>query len=233
MGGIGACGVLGVALQALALGAHLYSVHCSSCHGAALQGSVRAPALTRTDAAMVDFMLRTGRMPSQDVREQQMRKPPQLPGDQIDAIVAFVRSRSTGQAWVASPAPLPSPLPTSVLVAGREVYEENCEQCHAATGRGGAATAYHDIAPSIVDDDANVVMEAVREGPDVMPRFGAHVIDDRSLRDLTAYVHYLQTAHYDPGGEPLKNWGPVSEGLAAWVLGIGFLVLFVRRIGET
>jgi ubiquinol-cytochrome c reductase cytochrome c subunit len=74
--------------------------------------------------------------------------------------------------------------------------------------------------------------DAVRYGPDVMPRFGPNVIDQRHLDDLASYVWYLQHAKYNPGGLQLANWGPVSEGFMAWTFGIGLLVLLARRIGS-
>jgi ubiquinol-cytochrome c reductase cytochrome c subunit len=77
------------------------------------------------------------------------------------------------------------------------------------------------------------IAEAVRTGPDVMPRFGPKIIDDAALGDVITYVNYLQHAKYNPGGMQLANLGPVPEGFIAWVVGIGLLVLFVRRIGTT
>jgi ubiquinol-cytochrome c reductase cytochrome c subunit len=69
-------------------------------------------------------------------------------------------------------------------------------------------------------------------GPDVMPRFGPKVIDDAALGDVIAYVQYLQRFPYNPGGLQLANLGPVAEGFIGWTVGIGLLVLFVRRIGS-
>lgn len=214
------------------LGRHLYAVHCISCHGSNLQGSLRAPALITTDAAMVDFQLRTGRMPAQGPYEQEYQKPPQLPGDQIRALEAYISSRSSGSKDVPQPSPVPSSVPRTALIAGREVYEEQCEQCHAATARGEAAVAYRDVAPSLMDTTPATIQEAVREGPAPMPVFGKHVVTDEQLAELTAYVHYLQTADYNPGGLQLANWGPVSEGFVAWIAGIGALMFLARRIGE-
>ena len=111
------------------------------------------------------------------------------------------------------------------------MFAENCEQCHGATGSGSGAVGYRNVAPSILDDSPVEIAEAVREGPDVMPVFGPRVIDDKSLDDAIAYVGYLRTAQYNPGGLQLANLGPAAEGFAAWVLGMSFLVLLARRIG--
>lgn len=213
-----------------ASGRDLYDVHCSTCHGSNLQGSMRAPALINTDKAMVDFMLRTGRMPSQDTWEQQWRKDAQLTAGQIDALENYIASRSSGGKTIVVPPPPPEG--PAALSRGRAIYEENCQQCHAAGGFGNGAVGFHDVAPSILHDDDKELVEAVREGPDVMPRFGTGVIDDAALADLIVYVRHLEKAPDNPGGAAMENWGPVSEGLAAWLAGIGVLVLVARRIGE-
>ncbi len=221
-------------IAAIALGAHLYAVHCSSCHGAHMEGTVQAPSLRAVDAALVDFELRTGRMPTQGPYEQEYDATPQLNREQIAAIVAFVASKSSGErsAGAVLPPPQQGGAASAPVRAGRETFEENCEQCHSATGRGDGATAYRDVAPELMNADATTIAEAVREGPGVMPKFGTRVVDDRQLAELTAYIGYLQHGHYNPGGLQLANWGPVSEGFIAWVFGLGLLLLFTRRIGE-
>ncbi len=214
------------------LGRQLFSVHCVSCHGVNLQGSIRAPSLLNVNRAMVDFQLRTGRMPTQAPFEQEFHHPPQFPPDQIAAIEAYIDSKSSGSKTLPQVSPPPA-ASNALLRHGREIYEENCEQCHASTGGGDGATGYQNVAPELMDVDAQTIADAVREGPDVMPKFGAHVLSDDDLRAVQAYVKYLQTADYNPGGLQLANWGPVSEGFVAWAFGITALLLFIRRIGDT
>jgi ubiquinol-cytochrome c reductase cytochrome c subunit len=84
-----------------------------------------------------------------------------------------------------------------------------------------------------MDSTPRQVIEAVRMGPDVMPKFGPSIISDSDLNDLVAYVEFLKHGEYNPGGLQLANWGPVPEGFVAWTVGIGLLLLFVRRIGTT
>jgi ubiquinol-cytochrome c reductase cytochrome c subunit len=170
-------------------------------------------------------------MPASIPFEQEERKTPIFTAPQIAQLMAFVMSRSRGDKSLPQPQVMSAP-DSGVLKNGRAVYAENCEHCHAATGHGDAV-GYQDVAPELMDSTPIEIAEAVRMGPDVMPRFGAKIIDDRSLNDLIAYVQFLQRGQYNPGGLQLANWGPVPEGFFAWVAGLGLLVLLVRRIGST
>lgn len=209
-------------------GAHLFNTRCTSCHGMNLQGTAQGPPLIGIDIQNVDFELRTGRMPAAVPFQQEMHKLPYFPPQQVRDIVSYVMSKSVGNKVLPT---VTLRSDTESIKSGRQVYEENCEQCHAATGHGNAVD-YADVAPSLMDSTPQDLADAVRYGPDVMPRFGPNVIDQRHLDDLASYVWYLQHAKYNPGGLQLANWGPVSEGFIAWTFGIGLLVLLVRRIGS-
>lgn len=213
-------------------GERLFNVHCSSCHGLSLQGTAQAPPLINTDAEDVDFMLRTGRMPAEIPFEEEFHKPPRFNAQQFEDIVDYVSSKSSGSKMLpVVNAPDFTQAPPKMLQRGRQVFEENCEQCHAATGRGDGV-GYEDVAPELTDATPEEIAEAVRMGPDVMPVFGKNIIPDHDLDALITYVGYLQRGKYNPGGLQLANWGPVSEGFMAWTFGIGLLVLLVRRIGS-
>lgn len=211
-------------------GKALYQTRCASCHGLSLEGGSQAPPLLDVDAGMVDFMLRTGRMPTMVPWEQEFHHRPQFTPPQIAAIEDYVMSRSRGDKTLPSSTVPPAGYG---LRKGREIFEANCQQCHGATGHGDGAVGYRNVAPSIVDDSPLEIAEAVREGPDVMPKFGPKILDDAGLGNLIAYITYLQRAQYNPGGLQLANLGPVAEGFIGWVFGMGLLVLFVRRIGDT
>ena len=202
----------------------LFQTRCSSCHGLNLQGGPQAPPLVNVDAADVDFMLQTGRMPAERPWEQELRKPPSFTHKQISELVAYVMSKSNGDQS------LPKIHGGGDLRSGRVVFQENCAQCHSATGKGNNV-GYRNIAPSMMDSTPLEIAEAVRTGPDVMPKFGPRVIDQRHLDDLLAYVRWLQTANYNAGGFALSNWGPISEGFIAWVIGAAALVFLARRLG--
>jgi ubiquinol-cytochrome c reductase cytochrome c subunit len=220
--------VLHASARDLQEGKRLFETRCTSCHGANMQGTAQGPPLIGVDVQDVDFELRTGRMPAPVPFEQEMHKLPYFPPQQVRDIVSYVMSKSDGNKI------LPAVRlynDAGSLRTGREVYEENCEQCHAATGHGNSV-GYADVAPSLMEATPQDLADALRFGPDVMPKFGPNVIDQRHLDDLASYVWYLQHAKYNPGGLQLANWGPVSEGFVAWTFGMGLLVLLARRIGS-
>jgi len=211
------------------VGRRLFNIHCTTCHGMNLQGTAHGPPLIGIGIQAVDFQLRTGRMPAAAPWEQEMRKAPFFSPRQIQDIETYVMSRSAGNTVLPT---VTIRSDTESLRRGRQVWEENCEQCHAATGAGNSVD-YSDVAPSLMDETPQEIADAVRDGPDVMPKFGPNVIDQRDLDDLASYISFLQHAKYNPGGLQLANWGPVSEGFMAWVFGMGLLVLLIRRIGTT
>src|SRR5581483_7925148 len=150
-------------------GEALYRTKCSSCHGLNLQGGPQAPPLINVDAADVDFMLQTGRMPAEAPWVQEFDKAPDFTHEQMTALVTYVMSRSSGDKS------LPTFSSNGDIRSGRSVYAENCEQCHSATGRGNNV-GYRNEAPSIMESTPLEVAEAVRTGPDVMPKFGPGTI---------------------------------------------------------
>ena len=62
-------------------------------------------------------------------------------------------------------------------------------------------------------------------GPQQMPVFSDSVLKPDEKRDIIAYVRSLQEQP-KYGGTTLGSLGPVSEGLAGWLVGIGGLVGF-------
>ena len=75
------------------------------------------------------------------------------------------------------------------------------------------------------------IYEAMLTGPQQMPVFGDSVMTPEDKRDIIAY---LKTNEETPeyGGFGMGGLGPVSEGLFAWLLGIGVLVGFAYWIAS-
>ena len=66
----------------------------------------------------------------------------------------------------------------------------------------------------------------------MVPSCGRRAITDQELADVVSYVQLLQRDTPNPGGFSLSDTGSVAEGLVAWVLGMGLLIVIVRRIGS-
>ena len=72
---------------------------------------------------------------------------------------------------------------------------------------------------------------AVRTGPGQMPQFDEKTISSKELNSIARYVEYLRHPK-DPGGLALGRIGPIPEGFAIWVFGMGVLLLTVAWIGK-
>ncbi len=64
----------------------------------------------------------------------------------------------------------------------------------------------------------------MQTGPEAMPVFNDTTITPGQKRDIVAYVTETRSSP-NPGGFSLGRIGPVTEGLVAWLGGIGLLVV--------
>jgi ubiquinol-cytochrome c reductase cytochrome c subunit len=224
LGTAGRTATVAQAAQPGGRGQTLYQQNCASCHGQQGQGTQRGPTLIGVGAASADFYLSTGRMPISDEQRNPGRSKPAFGRADIDALVGYVASLGGGQA-------IPDVDPAAGRLAdGERLYQENCAACHSATGTGGALTSGQ-VAPSLARSTPVQVAEAIRVGPGAMPRFPAQALNDQQVDSVTAYVGRLQEGG-NRGGWDLGRIGPVTEGLVAWVLGLGVVLWIVRRLGK-
>jgi ubiquinol-cytochrome c reductase cytochrome c subunit len=210
----------GQASASPANGRSLFIESCATCHGINAQGTAQAPALTGAGAAAVDFQMSTGRMPAKETGAENDRKPVTFSPQQIADIAAWVQSLGGGPT-----VPDASQLSTSGAntALGEELFSANCSQCHNAGGSGGALT-YGKSAPSLVASTPTQIYEAMVTGPEAMPVFGDGTITPQEKRDIIAYITSTR-AETNPGGFSLGRIGTVTEGIVAWLGGLGFLVL--------
>ena len=188
-----------------------------------------APSIAGRSAADVHLMLDTGRMPAAEPFAGEVHVAPAVTFQQMDRIVDYVESLSPH-----GDRSLPRVDDGSVQ-RGAHLFIENCSGCHGTVGQGDSVGSA-DVAPALGSATVFQVAEAIRAGPSVMPRFGRDVLSDQDVDDIARYVNYMQTAPGDstnPGGFTLEHIGAVAEGFVAWFFGIGFLVLFLRRVGST
>jgi ubiquinol-cytochrome c reductase cytochrome c subunit len=207
-------------IDQVSAGKALFAVSCASCHGEYAQGSSVAPSLIGAGAAAVHFQMSTGRMPLREVGAEAPRKPVTFSQQQIYAIAAYVASLGGGPA-------IPTPDQYSTAGAdtglGQSLFNANCAQCHNYAGAGGDLT-FGKYAPALTQATNQQIYEAMLTGPEAMPVFNDSTLTPSDKRDIIAYVTQTR-AEANPGGFSLGRVGPTTEGLVAWLGGIGALVL--------
>ncbi|MEV7450288.1 cytochrome bc1 complex diheme cytochrome c subunit [Streptomyces nigra] len=203
-------------------GKKLYTVGCASCHGTDGQGTSDGPSLVGVGAAAVDFQVSTGRMPAATSQAAQVpRKKNIYSQAEIDQLAAFVASLGAGPSVPTEDQYDPE---GADIAKGGELFRNNCAQCHNFTGKGGALTKGK-YAPSLEGVEPKHIYEAMQTGPQNMPSFPDTVMSEQNKRDIIAYLHAVNSDETEnPGGLELGGLGPVSEGLFAWIFGLGALI---------
>lgn len=209
-----------------ARGLDIYGAQCATCHGAEGRGIADvAPSIQEASPALIDFVIRTGRMPLPDRRAAVTRRPPQLTAEERRAVVAYVRTFADDEPEIPDPNPQ-----AGELDHGREVYESNCIACHSAFGRG-ISVGQKDVAPALFAASPVEIAEAIRVGPGVMPVFGEDSLTEEDLDSVIRYISFLEDRP-TPGGLAIGRSGPVTEGFVAWLLGVVGLLVAAYFIGE-
>ena len=204
-------------------GRDLYLTGCSTCHGLNLEGGAGGPSLIGSGASAVVFQVESGRMPLNAGVQQAPRKKAKYTIEEIDALAAYIQANGGG------PELPEGDLADGDLQLGGALFRTNCASCHNFAGSGGALT-YGKYAPELRPASARVIYTAMQHGPESMPRYSDAQLTDDEKRAITRYVTFLQDSG-DPGGASLGRYGPISEGLVAWVVGITALVGMTLWIG--
>jgi ubiquinol-cytochrome c reductase cytochrome c subunit len=221
--------------EQVAKGRELFLVGCAFCHGqngegmrSSREGNIIGPSLVGVGAAAVDFQVGTGRMPMAQPGAQAENKPAVYTEEEIAALAAYVASLGVGPA-------IPDESDYSIeglseeereeaVSRGGQIFLTNCTACHNFEGSGGAMPR-GGYAPQIRGVEPKYIYEAMLTGPQAMDNFSNGNLSPEEKRDVIAY---LGTVEEQPGygGFSLGGLGPVSEGLFAWLLGLGGLVAF-------
>jgi ubiquinol-cytochrome c reductase cytochrome c subunit len=223
-------------------GRELFLVSCAFCHGQngegvlAQNGTQYGPPLADVGAAAVDFQVGTGRMPMAQPGAQAPEKEPVFTQDEIDAMAAYVATFGTGPDIPDAEMYDPSIIEDQngdgstedemeeMVVRGGQIFLANCTACHNFEGSGGAMPR-GGYAPKIRGVEPKYIYEAMLTGPQAMDTFSDGNIPPE---DKKAVIAYLETLDEQPsyGGITWGGLGPVSEGIVAWIIGIGSLVGF-------
>jgi ubiquinol-cytochrome c reductase cytochrome c subunit len=224
----------------VAAGRALYLVGCSSCHGlngegvTTKSGKQYGPSLVGVGAAAVDFQVGTGRMPMAAPEAQAPVKEKVYDEEEVEQLAAYVASLGPGpaipEAEKYDPETIPEDERAEAVVRGGEFFRTNCTACHNFAASGGALPGGK-YAPSLIGVEPVHIYEALITGPQQMPVFSDEVLTPEEKRDVIAYIESIEEAP-KYGGFAMGALGPVSEGLFAWVVGIGGLVVFAIWIAS-
>jgi ubiquinol-cytochrome c reductase cytochrome c subunit len=153
---------------------------------------------------------------------QAARKRPVFDNDEVAALAAYVGSLGPGPAIPSKEETSTSDLSNADMVQGGEFFRTNCTACHNFAGKGGALPKGKQ-APPLTGVSAKHLIEAMLTGPQQMPVFSNGVLSVKDKREIVAYLQKNESSP-DYGGFTLGGLGPVSEGMFAWLVGIGGLV---------
>jgi ubiquinol-cytochrome c reductase cytochrome c subunit len=218
--------------QQITAGRQLFLVGCAFCHGQNVQGiktldrNELGPTLVVVGAPAVEFQGGTGRMPAVQPGPQIAAKEVVYTPSEIAEMAAYVASLGPGPAIPNasdySIAGLSAEQRQEAIVRGGQIFLTNCTACHNFEGSGGAMPR-GGYAPKIRGVAPKYIYEAMLTGPQAMDNFSNGNLRPGEKRDIIAYLQSLQNSP-DYGGFGLGGIGPVSEGLFAWLVGVGSLV---------
>ena len=224
----------------IAEGKSIYDVACITCHGQNLQGvEDRGPSLVGVGAGSVYFQVHSGRMPAADNEAQAERKKPRYSEHQVVALASYVDQYGGGPGIVTDPdgsiameslRGASGESRTEEMARGGELFRLNCASCHNFTGRGGALSGGK-FAPILDPANEQEIYQAMLTGPQNMPRFSDRQLTPDEKKDIIAFIKNSDSA-VSPGGYGLGGLGPVTEGVAMWLVGIVALIGATLWIGS-
>ena len=159
-------------------------------------------------------------MPMADMSQQAQRKKPVYNEEQVAALAAYVASLAPGPAAITNESL--SWERDGNTAEGGELFRNNCAMCHNFAAQGGALTNGK-YAPTLMGVEPKHIYEAMLTGPQSMPKFGDKTI---TPEEKLSIIKWIKHAESEPqlGGASTGRVAPVTEGLAAWVLGLGILI---------
>ena len=187
------------------------------------------------------FQVHSGRMPMMSNDAQAERKTPRYTEQQTLALAAYVAANGGGPELVYNEdgtiameelrgSNYNGQIQAEDVARGSELFRLNCASCHNFTGRGGALSSGK-YAPGLDPANEQEIYQAMLTGPQNMPKFSDRQLSADEKKDLIAFIKSAKETP-SPGGWGLGGLGPVSEGLAMWLIGITALIGVALWIGS-
>ena len=177
------------------------------------------------------FQVSTGRMPAMRGEAQAPQKPAQFDEAQTDALGAYIQANGGGpvvpryeNGQIAEKS-----LLGDNVASGGDLFRLNCASCHNFTGKGGALSSGK-YAPDLGNATEAQIYTAMLTGPQNMPKFSDRQLSPDEKRDIVAYVRE-SAATPTTGGLGLGGFGPTSEGMVAWIVGMVAAIVAALWIG--
>ena len=206
-------------------GKALFDNSCITCHGLNAQGvEGRGPSLIGVGSASVEFQVGTGRMPLARQEAQADEKRPVFNNAQTKQLGQYIQELGGGPQVPSGELTDNLESKPEALAEGGKLFRLNCSSCHGFGGAGGALSSGK-YAPSLHSATTEQIYAAMLSGPQSMPVFGDNELTPDQKREIITYVTVQLQQDKDPGGLfNLGRYGPVTEGLAIFLVGITILV---------
>jgi mono/diheme cytochrome c family protein len=193
-------------------GARLFANNCSACHGQFGQGGPNparpgdmippissAEFLNTRDDATLRNIVSQGQ-PDLGMNPFSSTNGGPLADDQVDAIVAYIRSWQSNPPQV-SPPEVPTPTPAQPPLTAAQIFKGVCAQCHGLNGEGGSGPALNTTEFQAKYDD-QALFDVISKGLPSTPMIGVGgVFSDDQIRQLVGLIRDLRPGAGTPGGE--------------------------------
>lgn len=202
-------------------GKQVYEQHCAECHGE--RGEGVSAALSYAGPS-----LQAEHNPGKVITAEEVG-PEHMP--RFEYVLTVEQMRAAARYVTQNLAVIP--LSGGNLTDGGELFRANCASCHRSAVRGGALGFVGTNAPSLEGKSAAMIAGAIRWGPGPMPSFPPSELSDEQVASIVQYIRVVQHPA-NPGGNPMKWYGPTSEGFAAWVIVVVVILftMWVERGGQ-
>jgi mono/diheme cytochrome c family protein len=184
-------------------GGQLFASNCAPCHGQFGQGGPSptrpgdlispissADFLKTRDDATLRNIISLGQ-PDSGMTPFGSAYGGPLTDDQIDSLVAYIRSWEANPPAVSLPE-APTPAPAQPMLTADQIFKGICSQCHGLNGEGGTAPAL-DTQDFRARYDDQALFDLISKGVPSTPMIGvAGVFSDEQIRQLVGYVRDLK-----------------------------------------